>query len=205
MKRVIVSADDLGGSEGTNRAIAEAHRRGIVTSASLRVGAPAARAVPALATENPGLGIGLHLDLTDGAPILVLAEARSQLRRFRELMGRDPTHLDSHRHAHRQWPAVLEAVVTLAWETGLPVRGDSPAVTDRLRGEGLRTTDRCVEGFPGVAAAEEDLVRTLESASDGTTEVVCHAQPAEVEALTSHAARQTIQHSGLRLIHFGQL
>lgn len=206
MKRVIVNADDLGGSEGTNQAVAECHEKGIVTSASLLVAGAAVRGVPALAKEHPNLGIGLHLELTDGAPGAVLAAARSQLRRFRELLGRDPTHLDSHGHAHRRWPAVLEALVTLAWETGRPVRADSPAVAERLRGEGIRTTDTCVAGFPGAAAPEEDLVRVLEDTVDGTTEVVCHPAAApERGALTSHAARQTLQASGVRLIHFGQL
>jgi predicted glycoside hydrolase/deacetylase ChbG (UPF0249 family) len=207
VKRVIVNADDLGGSEAANQAVAECHEKGIVTSASLLVGGAAARAVPALAKEHPNLGIGLHLDLSDGAPGAVLAAARSQLRRFRELLGRDPTHLDSHAHAHGRWPAALEALVTLAWETGRPVRADSPAVAERLRGEGIRTTDTCVAGFPGGAAApEEDLVRVLEETVDGTTEVVCHPVAApERGALTGHAARQTLQASGVRLIHFGQL
>jgi chitin disaccharide deacetylase len=35
VKNLIVNADDLGWTEGVNRGIAEAHRNGIVTSASL--------------------------------------------------------------------------------------------------------------------------------------------------------------------------
>src|SRR5262249_29015599 len=113
MKRVIVNADDLGRTPGINRGVFEAHRRGIVTSASLMVNYPAARDVPALSAETPGLGIGLHVALTGGVPTLpaerirslvdgrgrlpsrpsgledadpaeVLAEVRAQVKRFRE-------------------------------------------------------------------------------------------------------------------------
>src|SRR5437762_14249294 len=70
MKRVIVNADDLGRTPGINRGVFEAHRRGIVTSASLMVNYPAAAEVAQLSAENPGLGIGLHVALTGGVPAL---------------------------------------------------------------------------------------------------------------------------------------
>src|SRR5690242_16275350 len=38
-------------------------------------------------------------------PALVDAEVCRQLDRFRALVGREPTHLDSHQHVHRQGPA----------------------------------------------------------------------------------------------------
>ena len=49
-----------------------------------------------------------------------------------EIMGREPTHFDSHHHSHRL-PAVFEALVTLAWETGLPVRNPSEEAARTLR------------------------------------------------------------------------
>src|SRR5262249_35965103 len=158
---------DLGRTRGINRGVFEAHREGIVTSASLMVNYPAAREAAQLSADNPGLGIGLHVALTGGRPALpperirslvdedgrlpsrpsglaeadpteVLAEVRAQLKRFREIMGRDPTHFDSHHNAHCI-PHVLDAVVTLAWETGRPVRAAAPPVAERLRHEGIRT------------------------------------------------------------------
>ncbi|MEJ2357904.1 MAG: hopanoid biosynthesis-associated protein HpnK [Deinococcales bacterium] len=63
---LIVTADDFGSSEAVNRAVAEAHARGILTSASLMVtGAAFAEAV-ALARSHPRLSIGLHLVLVQG-------------------------------------------------------------------------------------------------------------------------------------------
>jgi chitin disaccharide deacetylase len=69
VKSLIVNADDLGWTEGVNRGIVEAHRSGIVTSASILAnGAAFASAVEA-ARSTPDLGIGIHLNLSDGEPI----------------------------------------------------------------------------------------------------------------------------------------
>jgi predicted glycoside hydrolase/deacetylase ChbG (UPF0249 family) len=249
VKRLIVNADDLGRSPGVNQGIAQAHAGGIVTSATLLVNYPAAAEVPTLAQENPGLGVGLHLALMGGRSTLpatqvpslvtsrgllpdtleelaaaqprdILAEARAQLRRFRELMGRDPTHFDAHHHAHKT-PVVLEVIVTLAWETGLPVRSLSAQMRARFRAEGIVSPDHFVEAFHGDAATQESLVRILGELPRVTSELMCHpaivdeelmagsryAEPRarELQALTSSEARQVLQAAGVRLIHYGAL
>lgn len=61
-----INADDFGRSSRVNAAIIKAHREGVLTSTSLMVGEPAAAEAVALARENPGLSIGLHLVLADG-------------------------------------------------------------------------------------------------------------------------------------------
>ncbi|MBK1656976.1 ChbG/HpnK family deacetylase [Paracraurococcus ruber] len=66
----ILNADDLGLSPEVNMAIEQAHRDGVLTAASLMVGEPAAAEGVAVARRNPGLAVGLHLTLTDGAPTL---------------------------------------------------------------------------------------------------------------------------------------
>ena len=69
MKNLIVNADDLGWTDGVNRGILEAFHHGIVTSTSLLAnGAAFASAVEA-ARSAPGLGVGVHLNLSDGPPI----------------------------------------------------------------------------------------------------------------------------------------
>jgi hopanoid biosynthesis associated protein HpnK len=68
VKNLIVNADDLGWTEGVNRGIAEAHRNGIVTSASLLANGTAFASGAELARTTPGLGVGVHLNLTDGPP-----------------------------------------------------------------------------------------------------------------------------------------
>jgi chitin disaccharide deacetylase len=69
LKSLIVNADDLGWTEGVNRGIAEANRNGIVTSASLLANGPAFALGVELARTSPGLGVGVHLNLSDGEPV----------------------------------------------------------------------------------------------------------------------------------------
>ena len=68
-RNLIVNADDLGWTAGVNRGVAEAHRNGIVTSASLLANGAAFAEALDLARETQGLGVGVHLNLNDGAPI----------------------------------------------------------------------------------------------------------------------------------------
>ena len=69
MKNLIVNADDLGWTEGVNRGIAEAHRHGIVTSTSMLANGKAFAKAVELVEKMPALGIGVHLNLSDGAPV----------------------------------------------------------------------------------------------------------------------------------------
>jgi predicted glycoside hydrolase/deacetylase ChbG (UPF0249 family) len=70
-KYVIVNADDLGIARSTNLAIRRAFREGIVTSASLMANMAAFQhALDHVVYQNPGLGIGIHLCLTSGKPVL---------------------------------------------------------------------------------------------------------------------------------------
>ncbi len=67
-RSLIVNSDDFGISPGVNRGVLEAHRGGIVTSASLMSNQPWAPQAVALWRDAPDLGLGLHLTLTSGAP-----------------------------------------------------------------------------------------------------------------------------------------
>jgi hopanoid biosynthesis associated protein HpnK len=70
MKRVIINGDDFGLAVPVNDAIVEAHRRGILTSASLMVGADAAADAIERAKALPSLKVGLHVVLVEGRSIL---------------------------------------------------------------------------------------------------------------------------------------
>ncbi|MBN8875035.1 MAG: hopanoid biosynthesis-associated protein HpnK [Rhodospirillales bacterium] len=70
MKQVIFSADDFGLSEAVNEGIERAHRDGILQSASLMVGAPAADDAVRRARAMPNLKVGLHLVVIEGPPAL---------------------------------------------------------------------------------------------------------------------------------------
>lgn len=66
--RLIVTADDLGLTDGVTRGIVEAHRRGIVRSTSLLVTFPSSEAGASAGLAERDLEVGLHLDLVGGTP-----------------------------------------------------------------------------------------------------------------------------------------
>src|SRR3954454_23441888 len=68
---LIVNADDYALSPGVSRGILEAHARGVVTSTTALVNTPgAAAALAAARAAAPALGLGLHVNLSFGRPVL---------------------------------------------------------------------------------------------------------------------------------------
>ncbi len=86
-RNLIVNADDLGWTSGVNRGIAEAHRNGIVTSASLLASGEAFGDAVDLARKTRGLGLGVHLNLSDGPPIAAREAVPSLLNNAGEFEG----------------------------------------------------------------------------------------------------------------------
>jgi predicted glycoside hydrolase/deacetylase ChbG (UPF0249 family) len=72
-----VNADDFGLTSGVNRAIIELHRAGVLTSATLMAKAGATGEAADLARSTPNLGIGCHVVLVDGEPVLSPREVPS--------------------------------------------------------------------------------------------------------------------------------
>lgn len=79
MRRLIINADDFGLTAGVNRAIVEAHEHGVVTSATLMANGPAFDEAIGLAQSRPRLGVGCHVVLVDGAPLLNKTDVASLL------------------------------------------------------------------------------------------------------------------------------
>ena len=86
MRRLIVNADDFGFTSGVNRAIVEAHSRGVVTSSTLMAKGPAFEEAAQLAKTLPKLSVGCHVVLIDGRPVLSAEQLLSLTRasRFRD-------------------------------------------------------------------------------------------------------------------------
>lgn len=70
MRRLIITGDDFGLAVPVNEAIEESHRRGILTTASLMIGAEAAPDAVERARRCPSLKVGLHIVLVVGRPVL---------------------------------------------------------------------------------------------------------------------------------------
>ena len=69
-RSLIINADDFGLSSGVNKAVIKAWREGILTGASLMMGGRACDEAVALAKENPGLQVGIHLTLVQGRGVV---------------------------------------------------------------------------------------------------------------------------------------
>jgi predicted glycoside hydrolase/deacetylase ChbG (UPF0249 family) len=203
MKRLVVTADDFGLTEGVVAGVVEAHELGIVTSTSLMVNAPAADAAFAEARRLSTLATGLHFVLTFGRPVgpaeplsallaedgsflengsgaqelarpdEVREELRAQIRAFERGVGRPPTHIDGHHHVHLH-PGIFRVAIEEAGSRGVPLRSRGREVRERLRLERIRTCDRFLDDFFGEGASEEHLLSILESVPEGTSELMCH-------------------------------
>jgi len=202
-RALIVNADDFGQSAGINRGIIEAYERGIVTSTSLMVRWPASPAAATYARACPSLSTGLHLDLGESVfehgawrklyervdttdPLAVEREVRFQLERCRDLLGKDPTHLDSHQHVHRDEP-VRSIVLRLTDEIGVPVRHCSPSI--RYCGDFYGQTAKG-QALPE-AIEISSLTRLLRALPEGVTEMACH--PGYAEDLESMYREERLQ------------
>ena len=81
MKQIIVNADDFGRHERINRAVEQGVRGGVLRSATIMAGGAAFDDAAALALRCPQLGVGIHLTLVNGTPILPPAEIPSLVTR----------------------------------------------------------------------------------------------------------------------------
>jgi chitin disaccharide deacetylase len=225
---LIVNADDLGLSDPVNAGIAAAHERGIVTSASMMVRQAAAPAAAAYAAAHPALAVGLHLDLgqwdyVNGEWMVayercpaddeaaVEAECRAQLEAFRRLLGRDPTHLDSHQHVHLSEP-VAAVAARLAAELGRPLRARGIAYEGGFYGQ----TGRGEPVPEGIGV--ESLIAILASLPAGPTELGCHPglgmgsessygreRETEVRTLCDPRVREALKREGIQLLSFADV
>ena len=219
MKCIVVNGDDLGASPGVNRGIAQAHRCGMLTSASLMVNMPASQAGARLVRELPGLSVGLHVNLTDasGRPLVDFETGercgtvlREQLRSFGKLVGRPPTHLDAHHNAHRN-PRLLPYFLEAACRHELPLREHSP----------VRYFSRFYGQWAGETHLEQISVQGLmylveSEIPAGATELGCHPgycdpqlrssyrmeREAELRTLCDPAVRAFLSARRIRLVNF---
>jgi len=246
-KLLIVNADDFGLTPGVSRGILEAGRVGIVTSTTLLVN----RDIPPAQIEElqgSGMGVGVHLNLTLGAPVsnpgrvpsLVDAEGRfirdareaaararsdearielgNQIDVFRKIMGRFPTHLDTHHHVGRHDP-ILDLVLGFARALKVPVRSQDDTVRRAARQLGLRTPDHFMgESGPEPYWSPERTVAHLEALPAGLSEFMTHPgyfdddlaysrygrqRETELAGLTAPEAKRAVERRGIRLVHFG--
>ncbi|HEV8342542.1 MAG TPA: ChbG/HpnK family deacetylase [Candidatus Binatia bacterium] len=185
-KYLIVNADDFGQSPGINRGIIEAHERGIVTSASLMTRWLASGEAALYAREHPKLSLGLHLDLGEWiyragswVPLYTVVpledksaveeEVSRQLDMFRCLVGREPSHINSHQHIHMREP-VRSIALELCRSLGVPLRNLCPEVNYFTKFYGHTN-----EGLPlPTHISLNRLIEALSTLPNGLTVLICH-------------------------------
>lgn len=224
--RLIVNADDYGRDDDVSRGIRHSHLHGIVTSTTAMMNMPASEANLRLAVqETPSLGLGVHLVLTSGKPMLekeavptlvdehgaflrptprranlsginpeeVMAEWRAQIEKYIRVVGRSPSHLDSHHHSSYFTAELFQVMLILAQEYDCAIRlpghyknGKEIALDDELN-EWLtgitmpaleefqpRTPHRFVGTFYDGQATKPVLLDILQHLGNEDTEIMCH-------------------------------
>lgn len=178
-KKLIVTADDFGLTQKVSEGIARAYRNGIVTSASLMVNGGAFESAVDLARQNPGLDLGLHLNLSNHPLQLAAAlargkvneqdlehEIRTQIEKALST-GLRITHLDGHKHVH-VIPPVLKIIRKVAPGYGVKAIRRINAVTPRLASLLVRNSGSCgaiVKQYVLGKAASAAWVLSWENAS----------------------------------------
>lgn len=194
MKKLIINADDFGYSAGVNYGIIEAHKEGVLTSTTMMANMPGFEQALNLHEQYPDLGIGIHLALTTGKPILsnlktiidvdgnfrnqayykgsfiideqeIYDEWKAQIEKILAT-GIKPTHVDTHHHANLfgDFNAIY---LKLADEYHLPVRNNFTN-TDSNR----RTTDGFIYTMETVIQSSETLEKVFEEYN--SVELMCH-------------------------------
>lgn len=229
-KYLIVNADDFGQSRGVNRGVIQAHESGIVTSASLMVRWPDAADAAAYGREHSKLSLGLHVDLGEWAyregswvPLYqvvpmddimpVKEEVARQLATFHALVGKHPTHIDSHQHVHLREP-VRSVLVDISRDMAIPLRHFNPEIHYCGNFYGQTTEGSSLPE----AITVEGLIEILGALPDGLTELGCHPgtgndldamynseRAQEVKTLCDSRVQTAIVAIGIQLCSFGSL
>lgn len=151
INQLIVNADDFGMTQANTIGILVGHSQGIITSTTCMMNMPYAEFALKEAKKFPQLGVGVHLVLTVGRPLVEGAQSytdqngdfirpkdypdgkphanqdelyrewKAQIEKFIEIAGHKPTHIDSHHHVHLL-PCHLDVTKRLALEYDLPIR-----------------------------------------------------------------------------------
>ena len=147
--KLIINADDFGITSGVTYGIYDAIKNGVVTSTTMMVNTQASSLAAKLIKENLEMAVGLHFNISIGYPLTsgktllindklirpkdlpenyfydedeLYLELEAQYNRFINLVGRKPTHIDSHLYIHQNIPIVKKVVTRFSEIHDLPVR-----------------------------------------------------------------------------------
>lgn len=201
--KLIINADDFGFSKSINNGIIDAYKEGLISSTTIMINMPYACDAISKWKENSLLGIGLHINLTQGSPISddvkSLVDENNAFHKHRKIENQEitvtyedaykeikaqiekllsfdvkPDHLDYHHNIHLN-PAIRKALKDLAIEYQLPLRTIDNDFRKEVRIDGIKTPDDFSFDFYDEGAKWESIVKFVENHKDcSSLEVLTH-------------------------------
>lgn len=204
MKQLIVNADDFALTKGVSQGIIKAHINGIVTSTSLMVNSPYFEEAASILKKIPSIGVGIHLNLSWGKPLLhessipslvehngkfykkpyflpsnvkideMQMELEAQINKAID-SGLKISHLDSHHHIHTSRPEFFQLFLKLAGKYKLPLRALENKERALLHNSKIPTPDNFIGSFFGQQYISKDfLLSIMNTIPVGVSELMCH-------------------------------
>ena len=227
-KYLIVNADDFNLTRGTDRAILECHDQGIVSSTTVLVTLPLSASTAKSLKSRPLFGKGIHLSLTLGDAVspktpfqlkrdllkriekiptkVAEREYEAQILKFKRLIGRLPSHMDTHHHIQVH-PNILSAIKRLSKKYQIPFRGNTHYLFEDLD--------------PAKHWTSEKFIRCLNKLPSGISEIMVHpgyvdhdlksissfqkGREVERKILTGSKAKDLLEKLNIKLINFNDL
>lgn len=247
--RLIINADDYGLSKGVSLGIIKAMKEGIVRDTSILVNSPNFEESVILAKEYGINELGIHLTLSFKKPILpsnevktivdeqgnfyrrinevqknfsmdeVEKELRAQMDKFFET-GLKLNHIDGHHHFYVYNNDIYNLVMDLAKEYKVPMRSCGHLFNDKLKSNGVESTDYFYGEFYDEKVSEDTIINILEKHKDEdcTLELMSHPaivdedlvnfttysykRESELSVLTSKRLLNYIEENNIELISF---
>ena len=204
MKQLIVNADDFALTKRVSDGIIKAHQNGIVTSTSMLANSPHFKEGVSLLKTVPSIGVGVHLNLSWGKPILPyssvtsLVDSNGNFYRKPHLLpstvnldeikkeleaqinksidsGIQISHLDSHHHLHTTRLEFFQLFLELASLYKLPLRTLENTKRELLHNCNVPTPDNFIGSFFGQQHIREEFLHSIiTSIHLGISELMCH-------------------------------
>lgn len=201
--KIIINADDFGFSKSINKGIIQAYQEGLISSTTIMINMPYADDAIAKWKENSLLGLGLHVNLTQGSPIgnrdsslvdqegffynhktienleleIAYEDAYQEIKaQIEKLLSYQVTidHLDYH-HFIILHPSIRKALLDIAKEYNLPIRSIDSTFRDDVLNVGVKTTDAFCLDFYGEGVKGETIIDFIEKHKDcNSIEILTH-------------------------------
>ncbi|MGL5870300.1 MAG: chitin disaccharide deacetylase [Clostridium chrysemydis] len=247
--KLIINADDFALTNKVTEGIIKSIKLGVVRDTTIMVNTDSFNESVRLSKENGILKMGIHLNLTCGKPLLkreevkticdesgnffrkpklipkdinlleVEKEYRAQIKRFKE-SGLKLNHIDSHHHTYIFNDSLLDIVIKLALEEGVPIRCPLNEKLDYIRKKGVKTPDYFEKSFYGDSLDGGHLIKRIEELKEKYDVVEFMVHPAivdeklkeissysdprekELEILTSKEVKNYIDNNNIELCSF---